>query len=214
MSDVGLRLSAGQPPCKAAPRTNNCDNGQPYPVPTVRTVGIKIGCEMSRQDPERPNPEGHVQHPVIIFIVLPLNNPFHDSSVNREDWFGEGFTVNQSKNKGFALGCDSWPILGGVFLCALRVLCGEKVLPLLFVFAVAFPLCSSVSFVVKRFCFCSCLCSSITQLPTYPFTQSLSILCVEGLGFSFGNSGDVACPRGELARAEGAISGWEFRSPN
>src|SRR6185437_5302463 len=74
MGNVRLGLSAGQPTGEAAPGANRSHNREPDPVAAVWAVGVEISLQMARENPESPNPDGNVQHTVIVLVLLALNN--------------------------------------------------------------------------------------------------------------------------------------------
>jgi hypothetical protein len=47
-------------------------------------MSVKVGGKMSWQNPERPDPDGRMQHPVIVFIAFPFNNPFHSLNLTTD----------------------------------------------------------------------------------------------------------------------------------
>src|SRR6185312_15824408 len=77
MGNVRLWLSAGQPTGEAAPGANRSHKREPDPVAAVWAVGVEISLQMARENPESPNPDGNVQHTVIVLVLLALNNFLH-----------------------------------------------------------------------------------------------------------------------------------------
>jgi hypothetical protein len=40
-------------------------------------VSVEVGGEVSGENPEGPNPDGHVQHAVVAFVALSLDDSLH-----------------------------------------------------------------------------------------------------------------------------------------
>src|SRR5262249_37670671 len=75
--DVRSECAAGKASGKPAPGADRGYDGEPDPVAAVGTVSVKIGCEMTGEDPENPDPDGNVQHAVVVFVSFTLNDFFH-----------------------------------------------------------------------------------------------------------------------------------------
>jgi hypothetical protein len=41
-------------------------------------MGVKIGGEMAGENPEHPYPDGDVEHAVIVLVLFPFNDFFHE----------------------------------------------------------------------------------------------------------------------------------------
>jgi hypothetical protein len=72
------RLAARQPPSESAPDANCGYDYQPDPVTAIRAMGVKIGGEMAGKNPEHPNPDGDVEHAVIVLVLFTFNDFFHE----------------------------------------------------------------------------------------------------------------------------------------
>jgi hypothetical protein len=47
-------------------------------VTAVRAVGVKISGKIPGQNPEHPDPDGDVEHTVIILVLFTFNDFFHE----------------------------------------------------------------------------------------------------------------------------------------
>jgi hypothetical protein len=78
MRDVRPGLAAGKTARESAPGTDGSYNRQPDPVSAVRAMGIEIGCKVAGQNPENPDPDGDMEHAVIVLVLFTLDNFFHE----------------------------------------------------------------------------------------------------------------------------------------
>jgi hypothetical protein len=76
--NVRAGLAAGKTSGESAPDADCGYDCQPDPVTAVRAMGVKIGGEMAGENPEHPYPDGDVEHAVIVLVLFPFNDFFHE----------------------------------------------------------------------------------------------------------------------------------------